>query len=220
MAFLLFDVNETLSDLGPLDAAFAAVGAPASAVPTWFASTLRDGFAATLVGSPVPFAEVASATLATLLPAHGVRAADSEAAVSSVMDAFTALPVHADVAPGLEALHRDGHRLAALTNGSTANAESLLDRAGLLPLVEACLSVEDTDGWKPAGVAYEHAVRRLGVAAGDLTMVAAHPWDLVGARVAGLGTVHVDRSGTGWPDAFDRPDVVVTDLRDLPAALA
>ncbi|MBA3294276.1 MAG: haloacid dehalogenase type II, partial [Geodermatophilaceae bacterium] len=42
---LVFDVNETLSDLAPLAAAFTAVGAPGHLVDHWFSSVLRDGFA-------------------------------------------------------------------------------------------------------------------------------------------------------------------------------
>lgn len=42
---IAFDVNETLSDLRPLDARFAEVGAPAGLRQTWFASVLRDGAA-------------------------------------------------------------------------------------------------------------------------------------------------------------------------------
>ena len=44
---IVFDDNETLSDLSPLGARFVEVGASASAAPLWFASILRDGFALT-----------------------------------------------------------------------------------------------------------------------------------------------------------------------------
>ena len=42
---VVLDVNETLSDLEPLRAAFQTVGLPGHLLETWFSSTLRDGFA-------------------------------------------------------------------------------------------------------------------------------------------------------------------------------
>ena len=46
-AVLLFDVNETLSNMSPMASRFVDVGAPAHLAATWFASLLRDGFALT-----------------------------------------------------------------------------------------------------------------------------------------------------------------------------
>ena len=45
---LIFDVNETLSDLSPLCARFAELGLAEHLSTTWFAGLLRDGFALTL----------------------------------------------------------------------------------------------------------------------------------------------------------------------------
>lgn len=42
---VVFDVNETLSDLTPMGARFAALGAPEGLGPLWFAATLREGMA-------------------------------------------------------------------------------------------------------------------------------------------------------------------------------
>ncbi|NUQ98654.1 MAG: hypothetical protein HOY79_19570 [Streptomyces sp.] len=42
---LVFDVNETLSDLAPLRHRFEDFGASADLMPLWFAGILRDGFA-------------------------------------------------------------------------------------------------------------------------------------------------------------------------------
>lgn len=57
-ALLVFDVNETLSDMSPLAARFEDVGAPAHLARTWFAELLRDGFALTVSGVAEPFARL------------------------------------------------------------------------------------------------------------------------------------------------------------------
>jgi 2-haloacid dehalogenase len=64
---VVFDVNETLSDMKPLRARFQEVGAPGHLLDTWFAATLRDGFALTAAGEYREFAAVAKAALRVVL---------------------------------------------------------------------------------------------------------------------------------------------------------
>ena len=52
---LVFDVNETLSDMRPLRHAFEEVGVPGELAATWFASVLREGFALAVHGEAQPF---------------------------------------------------------------------------------------------------------------------------------------------------------------------
>ena len=48
---VVFDVNETLSDMSPMARRFADVGAPEHLAKLWFATLLRDGFALTAARS-------------------------------------------------------------------------------------------------------------------------------------------------------------------------
>ena len=50
-------------------------------------------------------------------------------------------------------------------------------------------------------------------------MVAAHPWDLMGATRVGLHTAFVNRPGTALHPDAERPDHVVADLHQLLTAL-
>ncbi len=64
---MVFDVNETLSDLDGLVGLFDEVGAGAEILRAWFAATLRDGFAITATGGYADFAAIAVPTLASML---------------------------------------------------------------------------------------------------------------------------------------------------------
>jgi thiol-disulfide isomerase/thioredoxin len=63
----VFDANETLSDLEPLRARLVDRGVPASLLDTWFAATLRDGFALAAAGRSKPFPVVGAGALRGLL---------------------------------------------------------------------------------------------------------------------------------------------------------
>jgi hypothetical protein len=52
---IVFEVNETLSDMALLAARFADVGEPDLLARVWFASLLRDGFAPAAAGGKESF---------------------------------------------------------------------------------------------------------------------------------------------------------------------
>lgn len=218
MSVVLFDVNETLSDLAPMARRFEDVGAPAHLAGLWFASVLRDGFALAAAGTAVPFAVVAGEVLRGLLT--GVRLdRDPEAAVEHVLGGFQELPVHPDVADGVRALRARGLRLATLSNGAASVAQGLLERAGLREEFEAVLSVEGAGVWKPAARAYSWAAEQLGVPTADLLLVAVHPWDVDGAGRAGLATAWLDRRGHPYPSYAAPPAYRLRSLPELAARL-
>lgn len=213
-SLLLFDVNETLSDMSPMSHRFEDVGAPAHLASTWFAGLLRDGFALTVVAASGSFASIAAEALRVSLHGHSLNRG-TEDAVQHVMDGFAELAVHSDVPAGMRALSGLGIRLATLSNGSASVAEALLDRAGLRGLFEGLLSVEDAGAWKPSVGAYAHALDRCDVDPMDAMLVAVHPWDIDGAARAGLSTAWINRSGGPYPRYFRTPDLSARSLTDL-----
>jgi 2-haloacid dehalogenase len=211
-AVVIFDVNETLSDLSPLAARFEDVGAPRELLATWFAATLRDGIALAASGSYADFRDVGRANLLQLLP--------TLEAAEHVLDGFTVLPVHPDVPEGLRILREAGIRIATLTNGTTQIARGLLARAGLEALVERNLDVSEVQRWKPAPDPYLYACRELGVEPAQAVLVAVHPWDVHGARRAGLHGAWLDRQGLPYPEVFEPPDWSGRDLPSVARAVA
>jgi 2-haloacid dehalogenase len=52
-----------------------------------------------------------------------------------------------------------------------------------------------------------------------MALAAVHPWDIDGAKRAGLQGWYVDRRRTPYPGMFTAPDLVVADFEDLAAQL-
>ncbi|MBB6350013.1 2-haloacid dehalogenase [Nonomuraea muscovyensis] len=209
---VIFDVNETLTDMEPLRARFEEVGLPGHLVATWFAGVLRDGFAITAAGGYAEFSAVAADVLRGLL--DGGRT-DADEAINHVLRAFTELRVHPDVPDGMRMLHAGGIRLFTMTNGAAAMTERVLAREGLLDLVEARLDVSGPRVWKPGRAAYDYVVERAGVGADRAALVAVHPWDIDGAQRAGLVGAWLDRRGVPYPSVMTAPRVSAPDLRAL-----
>jgi 2-haloacid dehalogenase len=215
---VVFDVNETLSDMAPLAMRFKELGAREMAARVWFASLLRDGFSLAAVGASERFAIIGRTLLREVLAGEALDG-DLDRAVESIMSAFMQLGLHPDVPEGIRALRDIGLRLVTLTNGSTEVAEGLLERADLRRHFERLLSVEDAGIWKPALGAYAHAARACQVRPDEMLLVASHPWDVDGAGRAGMATAWLNRSANRYPAYFRPADHEVAALPQLAARL-
>ena len=202
---VVFDVNETLSDMSPMADRFTQVGAPPHLAKLWFTTLLRDGFALTAAGASEEFATV------------GREVGD---AVEHVMAGFGSLRVHPDVPDGVRALRAGGLRLVTLTNGSAQVAERLFTDAGIRDQFERLLSVEDAGAWKPAPAAYGYASAACQVPAEQLVLIAVHPWDIDGAARAGMSTVWLNRDQFAYPRYFTSPTWTAGSLPEAAAQLA
>jgi 2-haloalkanoic acid dehalogenase type II len=218
-AVIVFDVNETLSDLAGLKARFVQVGAPAHLAPAWFAALLRDGFALAAAGGAAPFSVIGSELLRGMLRDLPLLKSIDDA-VEHIMAGFGQLKLHPDVVEGVRALKGAGLRLVTLSNGSAEVARTLLAAAALEDEFEALLSAEEAGAWKPMRAAYDYAAAECEVRAADLLLVAVHPWDIHGAAAAGLSTAWLNRSGDSYPSYFTAPTYTVTRLAELATLLA
>ncbi len=214
---VVLDVNQTLSDLTPLAAVFTEVGLQSHQTTAWFAAVLRDGIALTLLGDNPAFADLAADGIRRLMrAAHPDRSPDQlDEAADQVIGRFTTLAPHPDVVPGLLALAAAGCRIVTLSNGSAGVARSLLEQTPAGAVIEDYLSVTDAGGWKPAEAAYRYALDHTGVEASDALLVAVHPWDLEGARRAGLRTAWINRDSADYPTPFTAPDLHTPSLTGL-----
>ena len=158
-------------------------------------------------------------TLDDLLSERGAELSD--AARRELVAAWHRLDPWPDVRAGLDAL-RGERAVAMLSNGHVA---LLIDvaRHGDLRF-DAVLSAELAQAYKPAPEVYLTAARLLGLQPAELMLAAAHPWDLEGARDAGLKTAFVDRPLEYGPDSQSRADPdadeAVGDLLELAERLA
>ncbi|WP_434618755.1 haloacid dehalogenase type II [Arthrobacter sp. A5] len=214
VAVIVFDVNETLSDMSPMGDRFAQTGAPALLAKVWFAALLRDGFALAAAGGGEKFAVIGAESLRVTLTGLPLNCTIDEA-VDHIMEGFAALTLHPDAAGGVRALKAAGFRLTTLTNGSTRVAEKLLSDAGILGDFEKLLSVEDGPGWKPLRGAYDYAAQSCGLETARMLLTAVHPWDIHGAAHAGMRTAWINRTGTPYPAYFTPPDFTISTLDEL-----
>lgn len=210
---LFFDVNETLLDMSALAPAFERLFASQEPMGEWFARMLHGSVVANLVGNHRPFDLIGAEALMVLAQRRGVDVSPAEAAAT--VERMRALPAYPDVAPALERLKDAGFRLIALTNSSTDAMTAQLKDAGIADRFETAISVDSVGRFKPAPEVYLHASMQAGVDVDRAMMVAAHDWDIIGARSIGMPGAFVARRGVVWGMPDNPPDVVAADLAGI-----
>ena len=210
---LVFDVNETLLDLSPLDDVFADLFGDAAMRGVWFQRLLHWSTVTTLTGEFMDFGVLAGHCLDQLADMHDVALADDQRA--RVFDTIGTLSPHGDVVAALEKLKSAGFSLTALTNSAQKTVNAQFANAELTPLFDHVLSVDTARCYKPHPDAYDVAVDALGATPDQLRLVAAHDWDVTGAMRAGLKAAFVARGKATLSPAGERPDIVGKDLADV-----
>jgi 2-haloacid dehalogenase len=212
-ALLLFDVNETLLDLTPLQTGIRRVLPGADSPKLWFTIMLQYATAMSLAGQYATLPEIGAAVLRMLAEGRGVKLSEQQA--QTAIAPITRLPAWPDVAPALTRLRAAGFRLAALSNSTTSGLRSQLDHAGLASCFDAQFSVQGTGVYKPHPSVYLRAASRMRVEPGAAMLVAAHGWDVAGARWAGLRNAFVRRNDQAPFPLAEPPELVVADIGEL-----
>jgi 2-haloacid dehalogenase len=209
----VFDVNETLLDLGALDPQFERVFGDASARQAWFGQFLTSWLTATVIGVYQEFGTIGGAALEMIAERQGVELSDEDK--QQILNGMQNLPPHPEVEENLGRLRDAGIRLAALTNSTQQVADAQINNSGLREYFEQVLSADAVQRLKPAPEPYRMAAENLGVDIGQVRLVAAHAWDVAGAMSAGCAAAFVARPGMVLNPLFERPDVVGSDLREV-----
>jgi len=216
---LVFDVFGTLVDWRTgIAEAFRASGLPGD--PEEFADDWR-GRLVPILGEVNDrsrpwgdFDELHHVTLDDLLTERNADLSAERRA--SLVAAWHRLDPWPDVREGLQRL-RAKSVVATLSNGHVALLVDLARHGDLR--FDCMFSAELAGVYKPASEIYLAPARLLRIQPAELMLVASHPWDLAGARRAGLRTALVDRPleyGRGSEPRTDHAaDESVRDLLEL-----
>lgn len=206
---IVFDLNETLTNLAPLHDVFATKLGDGVLVKDWFNLMLHSSMVVTATNNYHGFGALADAALDVVAGRVGVPLnAETKA---EILTNVRHLPPHEDVIRNLARLKTAGHHLAVLTNSSQAMLTAQTTNAGIADYFDALISVETIGAFKPSAAVYQMAADTLNIPVGEMWMVAAHDWDIAGALHAGCRGVYVDR-GAGYHPLYARPEIIAVGM--------
>jgi len=212
---LAFNLNGTLLDPSALDPLFVEFFGDAALRPSWF---LQVEKLLLLSAATTVYQDFDAVTRAAL----GLIEAETRSLTSEerarFKEALLQLPAFPDVEDGLKHL-RDDYTLVTLTNSTLKGAMQQISNAGLTRYFAHVYSADEVQHFKPAPEPYRMLANKLGVGMGEVTLVAAHAWDIAGAAWAGCQTAFIRRPGQHLNEVSPTPNLVANDLLDLTAQL-
>src|SRR5688500_847435 len=126
---IVFDVNETLLDVGALAPQFQRLFGNSGVGQEWFSNVVLYSQGATIAGPYVDFGTIARAALDMTGVAHGVSLVGTDR--DAIRRGLISLPAHTDVRDGLQTLRAARFRLVTLTNSAPTAVEQQLKNAGI-----------------------------------------------------------------------------------------
>ncbi|MDT0687719.1 haloacid dehalogenase type II [Autumnicola psychrophila] len=215
---LIFDVNETLLDLNPLKKAVNNALQNDLVFESWFPMLLQYSLVETITHQYHDFTEVGVATFKML--AGKMNLSFSEKEIREILGHIRKLPPHPEVIEALQKLQNQKFRMIALTNGKPTVAEEQLKFANIDTFFESVVSVDVVKKYKPHKETYEHVLQKSGVSAENAMLVAAHGWDIAGAKSSGLKAAFIKRKGKFLYPLAEKPELEAVDMLDLAQKLA
>jgi 2-haloacid dehalogenase len=147
------------------------------------------------------------------------KAAISAERRSELLRLYQHLPQFDDVAPGLHSLGGE-FRLFAFSNGKRSDINAILSNANILNYFDGIVTADDIRSFKPDPAVYSYARRATGAWSAPCWLVSSNPWDIIGARSAGLSAAWVQRSEASIYDPWGiEPNLTVRSLVELNSAL-
>jgi 2-haloacid dehalogenase len=214
LPLIVFDVNETLLDLGTLEPTFQRIfDDDKSAMRLWFANLILYSAALTVAGVYVPFTDIGSAVMKMLADTRGIRVTDNDK--KELTEKFSTMPPHPEVPAALRKLRNAGFRLFCLTDNLLEVQTRQLEHGGIVDLFERRFSADGVKHHKPSPQAYAYVEKELGVEPSQLYLIACHTWDTLGAVAAGWQGALIKRVGNDVLGVGPQPHIVGNDRNDV-----
>ena len=121
------------------------------------------------------------------------------------------------VAELLAQLKQRDLKLAVVTSKKAHMLERGMQCLGMLPYIDATVSVLDTERGKPAPDPMLLACQRLGLTPGECLCVGDSPFDMQSGNAAGCYTVAVEYTQLDWQNLLEqgKPDYTIAQPLDL-----
>jgi len=133
--------------------------------------------------------------------------------IDEFMKAYQVLTPFQDALDGLARL-ATRYNLVMLSNGEQSYLEHLATTRIKINF-QKILSAESVGTFKPHPAVYRFAARELRLEPHQIMMIAAHSFDILGARHSGYRGAYVNRYDLPYDETEYRPDFITRDFREL-----
>jgi 2-haloacid dehalogenase len=179
----------------------------------WRTKQLQYTWLRAVTGDHVSFWDVTKDGLDWAMEASGL---DDPVLRETLLALYWELPAYKEVPAMLATLKAEGFLTAILSNGSPDMLAGAVDFAGVELWLDAVLSVEDVQVFKPARRVYDMVHNRFGTQPEQVLFVSSNGWDAAAASAYGFQTAWVNRAGEPMDRLPAKPQHILPDLTTIP----
>lgn len=183
----------------------------------WRQKQLEYSFRLSVMEQYEDFAWVTRKALDYAIMASGQQL--SEAQKQALMAQYNDLECFPDVQPGLEQLQQRGYSMVVFSNGNPAMLSTIMQAAQLNPYFQGFVSVDELRMYKPSPRVYQLVAHKLARPIQQVRLISSNPFDIIGARSAGMQVTWINRSGGLFDTLGSVPETVVETLVELASTL-
>lgn len=182
----------------------------------WKAKQLEYTLVRSMMGQRCDYWEQTADALDYALDVYGLQ---DRSLRDGLLSAYRRLDAYGDVAPTLKLLRDAGLRTALLSNGTPAMLREAVQIAGVGPLFDEVLSIEEAGVFKPDPRVYRLACERFGLSPDAVAYPCASIWDAKGAAAVGFDVYWINREEAPAEYQSMGDVTVLPDLHELPGHL-
>ena len=156
-----------------------------------------------------PFWEVTADGLDYALAALGI---DDPALRETLLGLYERLSAYTEVPQMLSDLKAAGYQTAILSNGSDAMLDAAVESAGIGDVLDAVLSVEAVNTFKPNRKVYDLVGAHMEVEPAEVAFFSSNCWDATHASAYGFRTIWINRKGAPLDKTGAAPEYIASDL--------
>lgn len=180
----------------------------------WRQKQLEYSFRRGLMQNYVDFSICTRQALEYTVQKLGIRISDDKRA--ELLEAYTTLPAFEEIPESLKEARKHGFQIYAFSNGSREAVKQLLDHNEIASLFDGIVSASAICSFKPNPGVYAHFIRRSGTTSDECWMISGNPFDVLGAKSAGMRAAWIQRSENKIMDPWElQPDLIMESLAGL-----
>lgn len=215
---IAFDAYGTLFDVFSVaqkcDSEYPGKGNEISKI--WREKQLEYSWLQTLMGRYENFWKITEDALCYSLKSLGLSYDANK--IDEIMGSYFNLNVYPEVVEALQKFRP--RKLAILTNGNAEMLDKLVVGTGLNKYLDAFLSADTVQLFKPKPEVYQLAVDSFGISKSEILFVSSNAWDVAGAKSFGFTVGWINRLNKPSEQLGVQADYIVPNLLELAQKIA
>lgn len=214
----VFDAYGTLFDFSsPMQARREKIGPEADRLNVlWRQKQLEYSWLRSLMGAYTDFWQITGEALDYAMAACKI---ENPGLRAELMELYLSIEPYPETMATLEKLKAEKRNTAILSNGSPTMLTAAVNRCGMTPLLDAVISADTSEIYKPHPSIYQLVLDRFEVEPAQVLFLSANAWDVAGAAHFGFTVAWCNRMGNPPEGLPGKPAAEIKSLAEVPGLI-